>query len=188
MATFGTLAGDLNELTRFGDRVAEIGSQRVLTRLNTELAKEAIVQARDGFREERDPYGKKWPAKVFPDGRKILRQSEKLYNGFQVISANGQGFLIGNREPHAKFTFGTGLYGPSKQRIKPKTARALVIGGTQGRSSASGQFTRNLAFRSVKGSPQRLIVPLPGKPSKIWQAGLRRRATAFLVQHFAKKR
>lgn len=188
MASFGQLSGDIESLTRFGDRVAEIGNQRTLARLNTELAKEAIVQARDGFREERDPYGKKWPPKVFPDGRKILRQSEKLYNGFQIVRANAQGFEITNREEHAKFTFGTGIYGPRKQRIYPKRARALVIGGSQGRSASSGQFTRNRAFASVKGSPQRLIVPLAGKPSPIWQRAFKRRATAFLVQHFAKKR
>ncbi len=188
MASFGMLAGDLDALTRFGDRVGEIGSQKTLARLNSELAKEAIVQARDGFREERDPYGKKWPAKVFPDGRKILRKSEKLYNGFQVLRADANGFEITNVEPHAKFTFGTGIYGPRKARIYPKTARALVIGGSQGRSGSSGQFTRNLAFRSVKGSPERLIMPVAGRTSKIWQAAFKRRATKFLSQYFTKKR
>lgn len=188
MASFGSLAGDLEALTRFGDRVAEIGSARVLTRLNTELAKEAIIQARDGFREERDPYGKKWPPKVFPDGRKILRHNDKLYNGFRVTRANANGFEITNVEPHAKFTFGTGIYGKRGQRIYPKRARALVIGGSQGRNASTGQFTRNLAFRSVKGSPQRLIVPLPGKPSPIWQRALKKRATNFLVKYFAKGR
>ncbi len=189
MTSFGLLAGDLEALTRFGDRVAEIGSAKTLTRLNKELAAEAIVQARDGFREERDPYGKKWPRKVFPDGRKILRgASEKLYNGFKVLRADSRGFEITNVEDHAKFTFGTGLYGPRKQRIYPKTAKALVIGGSQGRSGVTGQFTRNMAFRSVKGSPQRLIVPLPGKPAPIWQKAFKQRATKFLSQYFTKKR
>lgn len=188
MASFGQLTGDLEALTRFGDRVAEIGSQRTLTRLNKELAEEAIIQARDGFREERDPYGKKWPRKVFPDGRKVLRGStEKLYNGFRVLRADARGFEMGNVEPHAKFTFGTGLYGPNKRRIYPKTAKALVIGGSQGRAS-SGQFTRNLAFHSVKGSPERLIVPVAGRVSKIWQTAFKRRATKFLAQYFTKKR
>lgn len=188
MASFGMLAGDLEALTRFGDRVAEIGSTKTLTRLNKELAAEAIIQARDGFREERDPYGKKWPAKVFPDGRKILRKSEKLYNGFQVLRADSNGFEITNVEPHAVFTFGTGIYGPRKQRIYPKTARALVIGGSQGRSGATGQFTRNMAFRSVKGSPQRLIMPVGNRSSPIWQRAFKQRATKFLSQYFTKKR
>lgn len=188
MASFGQLTGDLEALTRFGDRVAEIGSKRVLTQLNKELAQEAIVQARDGFREERDPYGAKWPRKVFPDGRKILRKSEKLYNGFKVLRADSTGFEISNVEDHARFTFGTGLWGPRKQRIYPKQARALVIGGSQGRAAGTGQYTRNLAFRSVKGSPPRLIVPQGSRRSSIWDRAFKRRATAFLAQYFTKKR
>jgi hypothetical protein len=188
MASFGMLAGDLDALTRFGERVGQIGSQRTLAKLNQELAQEAIVQARDGFREERDPYGKKWPEKVFPDGRKILRKSEKLYNGFKVLRADARGFEITNVEEHAKYTFGTGLWGPKKSRIYPKTAKALVIGGSQGRSGSTGQFTRNIAFRSIKGSPPRLIVPLAGKPSPIWQRAFKQRATKFLSQYFTKKR
>lgn len=183
---FGTLTGNLDELDRFTEKVGSLGGSRALTRLNKALAEEAIVQARDGFREERDPYGKKWPKKAFPDGNKILRKSGKLYAGWYISSVGPRGYTIDNREPHAKFTFGTGLFGPNKRRIYPKNARALVIGGSQGRNVASGQFTRNLAFRSVKGSPQRLIVPLANRPSPIWQRALKKRAQKFFIDHFRK--
>lgn len=182
----GSLTGDFAGLERFAKKVADVSGTRGLTALNKELGAEAIVQARDGFREERDPYGVKWKPKVFPDGNKILRKSGKLYSGWYLSSVNAHGYTLSNKEEHAKYTYGTGLWGPKKSRIYPKQARALVIGGSQGRSGSTGQFTRNLAFRSIAGSPPRLIVPLPGKPSPIWMRGLKQRATKFLVDRFRK--
>lgn len=183
----GSLTGDFAALERFGKKVGDLGGARGLTALNKALGEEAIVQARDGFREERDPYGAKWPKKVFPDGNKILRKSGKLYSGWYLSSVNAQGYTLDNREPHAKFhQGGTGIYGPSKQRIYPKKAKALSIGGTQGRIASNGQFTFNKAFRSVKGTPQRLMVPVAGRPSPIWLKGMKQRATKFLVDRFRK--
>lgn len=182
----GSLTGDFAGLERFAKKVGDLSGARGLTSLNKALGEEAIVQARDGFREERDPYGAKWPKKVFPDGNKILRKSGKLYAGWYLSSVNAQGYVLENKEEHAKFTFGTGLWGPHKKRITPKTAKALSIGGTQGRSGPTGQYTRNLAFRSVKGSPPRLIVPTAGRVSPIWMRGLKQRATKFLVDKFRK--
>lgn len=184
---FAQLTGDFAALTRFGSRVADMGSPRVMRALNQEMAKEAIIQARDGFREERDPYGKKWPQKVFPDGRKILRKSEKMYGGF-IFEATEFGYKISNTQDYSKFTFGTGEFGPSGSRIYPKKGRALRIGGAAGRG-VGGRFKSGaMFFSSVKGSPQRLIVPLKGKASPIWQRALKKRATAFLAQHFTSKR
>lgn len=183
---FGQLTGDFAALTNFGKKVGELGTARAMTSLNKALGEEAIVQARDGFREERDPYGTPWPKKVFPDGHKILRKSESLYKGFFLSQVGASGYTLSNKEPHAKFTFGTGLWGPRKQRIYPKNARALVIGGSQGRNSGSGQFTRNRAFRSIKGSPPRLIVPLANKPSQIWMRAQKKRAQQWFVDRFRK--
>ena len=55
IAMQGSLTGDFAALERFGQKVGELGGTRSLTALNKALGAEAIVQARDGFREERDP-------------------------------------------------------------------------------------------------------------------------------------
>jgi hypothetical protein len=183
---FAQLTGDFAALTRFGERVSEMASPRTMRALNQAMAKEAIVQARDGFREERDPYGAKWAPKVFPDGNKILRKSEKLYGGF-ISVADENGYTISNTQPSAKFTFGTGLYGKNHRRIQAK-GRALRIPGAVGRG-AGGRFKSGaMYFSSVDGSPARLIVPVKNRPSTIWQRALKKRATAFLSQYFTRKR
>ncbi len=178
---FAQLTGDFAALTRFGERVAEMGSPRALR-----APKEAIVQARDGFREERDPYGKKWAPKRFPDGNKILRKSEGLYGGF-ISSVNENGYTISNTQPYAKFTFGTGIYGNSKSRIYAK-GRALRIPGAAARGGGGRFKSGAMFFSSVAGSPARLIVPVKNRPSAIWQRALKKRATAFLSQYFTRKR
>lgn len=182
---FGSLTGDLSELDRFAEKVGDLGGNRALTRLNKALGEEAIVQARDGFREERDPYGVRWLPKKFPDGNKILRKNGKLYAGWRLSSVGPGGYTITNIEPHAKFTFGTGLFGPNKKRIEAK-GRALRIPGKVGRG-VGGRFTSGAIFaKSVKGSPQRLIVPLANRPSPIWQRALKKRARQFFIDHFRK--
>jgi hypothetical protein len=182
----GSLTGDFAALERFGKKVGDLGGSRALTALNKALGAEAIVQARDGFREERDPYGQKWAKKVFPDGNKILRKSGKLYAGWYLSSVGPGGYTLSNREPHAKFTRGTGIFGPTKQRIRPKNGRALRIPGPVNRG-AGGRFTSGAQFfASVKGSPQRLMVPVVGRPSPIWMRGLKKAATKFLVDRFRK--
>jgi hypothetical protein len=183
---FGSLTGDFSELDRFTEKVAELGKSRGLTALNKALGAEAIVQARDGFREERDPYGAKWAKKVFPDGNKVLRKSGKLYAGWYLSSVGPGGYTLSNREPHAKFTFGTGVFGKSGQPIRPKNGRALRIPGPVKRG-VGGRFTSGAAFyASVKGSPQRLTVPLPGRPSPIWMRALKKTARQFLIDRFRK--
>jgi hypothetical protein len=182
----GTLTGDFAGLERFAQKVADLGGQRGLTALNKALGAEAIVQARDGFREERDPYGTKWAKKAFPDGNKILRKSGKLYAGWYLSTVTAQGYTLSNKEAHARFTWGTGIHGPSGQPIRPKNGRALRIPGPVNRGQG-GRFTSGAQFfASVKGSPRRLIVPLAGKPSPIWMRGLKKAATKFLVDRFRK--
>jgi hypothetical protein len=183
----GSLTGDFAALERFGKKVGDLGGSRALTALNKALGAEAIVQARDGFREERDPYGQKWAKKVFPDGNKILRKSEKLYGGWYLSSVSSSGYTLSNKQFYAKFhQSGTGEFGPKKTRIYPKSKKALRIPGPVNRG-AGGRFTSGAQFfASVKGSPQRLMVPVPGRPSPIWMRSLKQAATKFLVDRFRK--
>lgn len=182
----GSLTGDFAALERFGKKVGELGGNRALTALSKALGAEAIVQARDGLREERDPYGQKWAKKVFPDGNKILRKSGKLYSGWYLSSVGPGGYTLSNTQDYAKFSKGTGVYGPSGQPIRPKTAKALRVPGPV-RRGGGGRFTSGAAFfRSVKGQPQRLMVPVKGRPSPIWMRALKKRATQFLIDRFRK--
>ena len=51
----GSLTGDIAALDRFSAKIENAFGNRGLTQLSKALGKEAIVQIRDGFREERDP-------------------------------------------------------------------------------------------------------------------------------------
>lgn len=181
---FGSLTGDFSALDRFAKKVGELGNARTITALNKELGNEAIIQARDGFREERDPYGFAWKPKVFPDGNKILRKSGKLYAGWYLSQVGPNGFTLDNKERYAKFTYGTGIYGRKHSRIYPKKGRALRIPGAAGRGGGGRFKSGAMFFASVAGSPQRLMVPLGTKPSPIWMRAMKKRAQQFFVDRF----
>lgn len=173
-----TLTGDLSALTRFGNKVASLGKPSTLTALSKELADEALFQVQRGFVEQRDPYGRPWHPKKYPDGRRILRgKTGQLERSFRRVYAGADGAIISSRAPHAIFTLGTGRYGKSGQPIKPKRAKALRWRGPGGKWVFAKQ---------VEGSRQRLLLPLPGQPSPIWQKALTERARAFIMKRLGK--
>jgi hypothetical protein len=173
-----SLTGDLDALTRFGARVAALGKPSTMTALSKALADEALNLLQQGFVKQQDPYGKPWFPKRFNDGRRILRgKTGQLEKSFYRAYAGADGAIITSRARHAFVTLGTGVYGPRKQPIKAKPGKALRFRGPGG-----GWMFR----KQVDGSPQRLVMPLPGKPSPIWNRALKARAKAFLLQRLGK--
>jgi len=179
MAGFGSLTGDLDALTRFGDGVGKLASTRVMTELSRELGNEVVKLIAKGFERERDPYGLPWFRKRFPDGRKVLRgETGKLARSFGIKSVSASGVVVGSNLDRSRFQqAGTGLYGPSKQLIKSKSGKALAF------KSASGV---TLFRRSVKGQQQRRMVPVKGLASPSWNKALKARAKAFLMKRLVK--
>lgn len=180
-----SLTGDFAAVDKAAKRLAELGDSRMLAQLSGALGREAVVQVRDGFREERDPYGNKWTRKVFEDGNKILRKSGKLYDSWYVSQADAAGWRIASSSPYAKFQFGTGIYGPRGRPIVPKRGKALRLPGVAGRSG-TGQFRSGaMFFRFVKGARPRLMVP-EGGISNIWGRAFSKCAREFLAKKLEK--
>jgi hypothetical protein len=72
---------------------------------------------------------------------------------------------------------GTGLYGPSRQRITSKSGKALAFKGASGKP---------LFRTSVKGQQQRRMVPVTGMPSPTWNRAIKKVAVAFLKNRLGK--
>lgn len=167
-----SLSGDFSGITAFGNRVGAFGSPATMRAIGKEIADEAIFQAHKGFTEQRDPYGVPWAPKKIADGRGILRgKSGRLGRSFARFYADNQVVIIGNKAPEAKFAqTGTGIYGPSHQRITPKNGKSL-------RFKVGGRW---VFAKSVEGSRQRLMMPTPHRNSVSWGKAFKARVAALL--------
>jgi hypothetical protein len=183
-----SLTGDIAALDRFSAKIENAFGNRGLAQLSGALGRETIVQIRDGFREERDPYGDPWAKKVFPDGNKILRKSGGLYDSWYVSQADSSGYRIESTKNYAKFQFGTGIFGPSGRRIEPKNGRALRIPGAAVQG-VGGKFRSGARyFRSVKGAKARLMIPQGAVRSRRWDAAFVACAKKFYAEKMARTR
>lgn len=174
----GTLTGDFDALLQFGNKAVRMGSAASMARISKELADEALFQVQVGFSREQDPYGRPWFPKEYPDGRKILRNKGRLEKSWYRKYSGADSFIIGSRAPYSIFAqSGTGIYGPSRQPIRPKRGKALRFRGPGGK----------FIFRTqVDGSRQRLMVPVAGRTSVMWTRAFKQRAVAYLANRFQK--
>ena len=149
-------AGDFQELDRFAGKLAAAGAGGPLRTIGEQLAEEAISLIRDGFQQSADPYGKAWAPLVIRAGRP-LQDSGGLKASWHRTEADAGGFTVESGKQYAIYhQGGTGIYGPRKTRIKPVKARALRIPGVG-------------FFRSVAGTPKRLMVPEAGRLPPRWR-------------------
>lgn len=183
------LVGDFAKLRSLRERIDRLGSDATKEELSKNLAEEARSLILQGFRKETDPYGKRWPAKVFGDGKAVLVRTNELRSGWHPSRISASGFTISpsaTAMSYAKHTLGTGLWGPHKAPIVPKNGPFLAffvkgyitrqarmsvrpVKGSKTWLSAKqykqwGSATKKLTgstifVRSVKGSPPRLMVP-----------------------------
>lgn len=168
----GSLTGDFNKLTAFGNKVASLGSTSTMTAVAKVIADEALFQVQVGFSQSRDPYFRPWADKKYSDGRGPLRGATgKLQRSFVRLYAGPDAAIIGSRVREAVFAqSGTGIYGPRKQPITPKRGKFL-------RFKAGGKW---IFARQVEGSPQRLMMPQKWHSSRQWSQAFEHRVSAYL--------
>ncbi len=169
----GALDGDSRQIEVFGSRVGRAGSPAGMRSLSRAIGNAALLEVQVGFATSTDPYGNPWEPKLFTDGNKPLVKTGKLRAGWFLAYAGADSAIIANRQRYAVFQGGTGIYGPSGQRIQPNRGRALSW-RSQG---------KRFAFRSVRGSPPRLMVPRAGDIPPRWN-----RAIAIAVREHLRAR
>lgn len=149
--------GDFAELdTWIAQLAAAQGSTRIVS---ANLAEETIELIREGFETSTDPYGKPWEPLKLRSGQP-LRDKGGLQTSWHRRFVTAQGFVVESGKAYARYhQEGTGIYGPKKRRIVPTEARALRI------PTATGPILRS----SVKGSPQRRMVPDKGDIPSKWR-------------------
>jgi hypothetical protein len=174
-----SLTGDFSKLEAFGRRVEKLGSDASMRALARDIADEALFQVQKGFVEQRDPYGSPWAPKKFPDGRSILRgTSGRLERSFVRLYVGPDAVIIGSKAAYARFIqSGTGLYGPSKERIAPKKGKRAM------RFKSGGRW---MFAKSVEGSPARMMVPSGTRLPPDWARAIKQRTIAFLRNRLIK--
>jgi len=103
-------------LDRLRDRIARAGSPEFTAGLGQVLGAAALKQLADEFREERDPYGKKWAPLKLRKGR-ILRDTGRMAAS-ATVSPGPAGFELTITAAYA----GTHQTGKT---IEPRRAKAL---------------------------------------------------------------
>jgi len=133
----------------FYKKVQGLGKRR--KDLVANLQEEALFLVREGFKRQKDPYGKKWPGKIFDNGKPVLSgRTAALRTGWTRGKSTAREFSLRNATEYAEYhQFGTGIYGPSGQPIEPVNADMLAwqYGG------------RWYYAQSVDGVPPRKMVP-----------------------------
>lgn len=162
--------GDFAALKRFETKLRQ--TPEVLAVVNRNMGEAAVDLVKDGIDRGVDPYGKKYAPLKLRDGEP-LQDTGRLKNSWHSTSTR-RGFRVAPGVTYAAFhQTGTGLYGPKAKRITPKTASALRLGNT------------GLFAKSVKGAPQRKMVPDAGRLPPRWNAALNAAALEVLEDHFS---
>lgn len=88
-----------------GMRNATATAPDVLTVISKNAAEQLVNNVKQGFRDEKDPYGKPWKKpKKRPDGRKMLSgKTSRLKGGWHVVKASKRGFTIAPSVDYAIF-------------------------------------------------------------------------------------
>lgn len=176
----GGVTGDWKKLEAYAKRIGNLAGQSAKTAINSALADATLELIDKGFEDERDPSGRPWESKAFPDGRPVLEgRTRRLRTGWRKTQVTASGFKVDNASAADKFRFhqyGTGIYGPKHKRIKPKRKSVLawpVPGGT--------------AFaRSVDGAPPRRMLPDKGRTPRRWTQLWIQRAKTIMKEKIAR--
>lgn len=172
----GAVSGDFAKLLKFAKKVGNLAGQNAMTAVSSALADATLELVDEGFEQEREPSGKPWPGKVFPNGKGILDGVGRLRKSFRKKQVSSRGFTVSSNDP--KFIWhqgGTGIYGPRKRRIRPLKKKTLAwkVGG------------KSFFARSVEGAPKRKMLPDPGgRVPAHWTRRLSQRAKLRLREIF----
>ena len=158
------------------------GLQQKLVR---NLAEAAVDLVKEGFSQQSSPWGDKWAPLKLRDGT-IGRDTGGMLQSLHVSAQGRASFTLAFGKHYAKFFHGgTGIYGPSKQRIRPKRSKALAFGvrGAKGARGKRGRGKKGFSFRSVAGSPPRPLFPEGGRTPPKWRAELKATADEVVKKH-----
>lgn len=158
-----SVTGDFRKLQDIAKRLGNLTGQNALTAINNANAEATLKLIDRGFEQEREPSGRPWHEKVFPDGRPVLGRTGALRRSFRKRQVTSRDFEVESTD--AKFKFhqsGTGVRGPRKRRIRPvkKSVLAWRVRGNQ------------FFAHSVEGTPQRKMLPEKGKMPTTWRVAL----------------
>jgi phage gpG-like protein len=175
-----SFTGDIAKLDKWAKRLREV--PKAMDELSVQLAEETVHLIRDGFEKSRDPYGKKWADLKLRDGRPLEDRGQLKGSWFRKYS-DRKGFLIASADNKKAVwhQYGTGIYGPHKERIKPKNAKAfaLPVKGKMARVFGGVMFAS-----STKGTVARPMLPYKKHLPKRWVRAYQEVAEDFLTEHF----
>lgn len=158
MGLSGPGTAELRKLAASVTRVQRGELTKVLLR---DLQEELKDLTDERFRSASAPDGSLWAPLVLRSGRP-LRDTGHLAISFGILSKGGKHVGIGSALEYAEHTLGTGIYGPTGRRIYPTQAKALAftVRGAKGAGNKRGKRAKKgFVFKSVAGSPPRLILP-----------------------------
>lgn len=95
-----TFSGDFKTLQKWANQVAT--APDVLDDIGENLGEEAIELVKEGFENERDPYGKPW-AKLKRRTGRILQDTGRLKGSYNRVYANRTGFKIATGVKYAQY-------------------------------------------------------------------------------------
>lgn len=195
MAT-GSFKGNFAKLDKWTKQIAQAGNPHTMHVLNERLARVSMGLIEWGFRNEREPSGKRWKRrskKQFKRGKStaferlaradaggkqsrpnhpILQDTEKLKKGWRISLVTRQGFELRNYNRLA-LIHQNGIKGG--KIIRPKKAKALAF--------ASGN--RIAVFKKVKQGaiPARPMVPrASARLPRRWSAAFEKSASRLLLK------
>ncbi|MFO7178983.1 MAG: phage virion morphogenesis protein [Pseudomonadota bacterium] len=155
------LTGEFEKLDRQIRKLK--GADKALDIVARQCGETTLDLIRDGFRNERDPYGDKWKAPLLRKGR-ALSDRGRLRSSWHIAKANRSELRVATAVSYAGYhQSGTGVFGPRKKPIVPVNKRAL-----------SWKVGRQRYFASsVQGAPKRLMVPTKSRGlPKRWRTEL----------------
>lgn len=170
MATGAVIKGDFGDLDKLIERAGVMATSNFRQGVNRNLAQEAQSLIAEGFRQQRDPYGRSWkPSKrSFIDGGQTLAKTGRLRNawaGRKALEKLGpDGFTITNRVKYAQIHQFGGVIRPKKPggRLKFKVG---------------GRFVYAKAVRI----PRRPMIPFGPGLGPRWEPAFKRAATAYTM-------
>lgn len=154
--------GDFQKLKHWEELAKD--APGLLPVVSENLADETISLVRDGMNRGVDPYGRGYAPLKFRAGQP-LQKTGGMLAAWNRQHANRTSFKISNAKNYSGYhQHGTGIYGKNGAPITPKSKKSLRVPTGGG----------DLFFRSVKGTPKRMMVPdrrgIPGHWKRSYQA------------------
>jgi hypothetical protein len=182
-----SLKGGQGNLRSIGLKLKALAATAQIQSAISQNCAEAILDlVKEGVSNEQDPYGKSWPKLVLRAG-KIGKNTGGMVQSLHLSKLGKSGFTVAFGKHYATFFHGgTGIYGPTGRPIRPKVAKVLAfsVRGAKGfKGSKKGKGTKQFAFRSVKGSPPRPLLP-EGSLPETWRREIMASADEAMRQYF----